>query len=102
MNAPYVAIRRMSKKGVYVCVTGWLAAIAVCSPFAPSNAWHVLIAWGSIGVAILSPHIGLEIHTLRGMIRWFGLLVVWPWTWRVADDLFADRSQWANPPRSTV
>lgn len=98
----YVAVRRMTKRGAKVCVAGWLLLLAASSPIAPSIAWLVLIAWGSLGAVVLSSRAGLEIHTLRGMIRWCGLSIVWPLTLYVAEGMFADPAQWAQPPRATV
>lgn len=101
-QAQYVAVRRLSKRGIQLCLAGWLVAIMACAPFAPSSAWLVLMAWGSVGVILLSPRVGLEIHTMRGLLHWCGFMIVWPATLRVASGIFQEPSQWANPPRSTV
>lgn len=84
-----------------MCSAGWALLILACSPIFSGGAFAVLLAWGSAGVLVLSVHVGLEIQTVRGMVRWVGLFLVWPLTMHVAEELFLDSGQWPQPPKAT-
>lgn len=98
----FIAVRRLSRLGAKVCIAGWLLLIVASCPIAPRWGWLALMAWGSMGCVILSPRVGLEIHTVRGMFRWCGLFIVWPLTRSVAERLFTEPSQWMAPPAQPI
>ena len=83
-------------------MAGWLLLITACTPVASNMGWLVILGWGIVGTLILSPRIGLEMHTRRGMIHWCGLIIAWPLTLFLAGKLFAVPAMWAQPPRSSV